>query len=92
MLLTQSDSSRDGILAAHRVPPQLLVMIPMKAGGFGDVEKAKLVFMKNKVVPIHARMSDLNEVFGVDTFPFGYVRFRPMVWTVRQLHLASPMG
>lgn len=68
MLLTQSESSRDGILAARRVPPQLLVMISMKAGGFSDAEKAKLMFMKNKVVPIQARMSGLKRSFRCGYF------------------------
>lgn len=32
--------SRDDMLAAHRVPPQMMGIIPQNTGGFGDVEKA----------------------------------------------------
>jgi PBSX family phage portal protein len=64
------NTSRDDILAAHRVPPQLLGMIPTNAGGFGDVEKAKQVFMENEVTPIQAKMVALNELVGVKAFCF----------------------
>jgi capsid portal protein len=64
------NTSRDDILAAHRVPPQLLGMIPTNAGGFGDVEKATRVFIANEVAPIQARMLGLNKVLGVDAFRF----------------------
>lgn len=64
------NTSRDDILAAHRVPPQLLGMIPTNAGGFGDVEKAKLVFMENEVAPIQSKMLGLNAVLGVEAFRF----------------------
>jgi PBSX family phage portal protein len=64
------NTSRDDILAAHRVPPQLLGMIPTNAGGFGDVEKAKQVFMENEVAPIQAKMLGLNAGFNVDVFKF----------------------
>ena len=64
------NTSRDDILAAHRVPPQLLGMIPTNAGGFGDVEKAKRVFMQNEIFPIQAKMNGLNIQLGVDAFKF----------------------
>jgi len=64
------NTSRDDILAAHRVPPQLLGMIPTNAGGFGDVEKAKQVFMENEIAPIQVKMAGLNAALGVDAFRF----------------------
>ena len=64
------NTSRDDILAAHRVPPQLLGMIPTNAGGFGDVEKAKQVFIENEIAPIQAKMVDLNAALGMETFRF----------------------
>ena len=39
--------SRDDIMAAHRVPPQMLGIIPNNTGGFGDVEKISHVFVRN---------------------------------------------
>jgi PBSX family phage portal protein len=62
--------SRDDVLAAHRVPPQLLGVVPMNAGGFGDVEKATRVFLANEIVPIQRRMLALNNVLGVEAFRF----------------------
>ncbi len=35
--------SRDDMMAAHRVPPQMMGIIPNNTGGFGDVEKASKV-------------------------------------------------
>jgi PBSX family phage portal protein len=64
------NTSRDDILAAHRVPPQLLGMIPTNAGGFGDVEKAKQVFIENEIAPIQAKMEGLNAMLGVNVFKF----------------------
>ena len=64
------NTSRDDILAAHRVPPQLLGMIPTNAGGFGDVEKATRIFVANEVQPIQARMIGLNEALGAEVFRF----------------------
>lgn len=41
--------TRDDVLAAHRVPPQLLGIIPQNSGGFGDIGKAKEGSMKINV-------------------------------------------
>lgn len=53
--------SRDDMLAAHRVPPQLMGIIPTNTGGFGDVEKAAKVFVRNELIPLQKRMSELND-------------------------------
>jgi hypothetical protein len=45
-------------------------MIPSNAGGFGDVEKAKQVFMENEIAPIQAKMRGLNAMLGIDAFQF----------------------
>ncbi|WP_240919210.1 phage portal protein [Acidovorax sp. HDW3] len=50
--------SRDDVLAAHRVPPQLMGMLPNNVGGFGDVEKAALVFARNEIAPLQAAMAN----------------------------------
>lgn len=43
-------------LAAHRVPPQPMGIIPSNAGGFGDVEKAARVFNGLEIEPLKARL------------------------------------
>lgn len=65
--------SRDDVLAAHRVPPQLLGLIPGNAGGFGDVGKARAVFHANEILPLQARFETLNERVG-----FELIRFAPL--------------
>lgn len=55
--LNIKNSSRDDVLAAHRVPPQLMGMVPNNVGGFGDVEKAAMVFARNEIAPLQALMA-----------------------------------
>ncbi len=62
--------SRDDVLAAHRVPPQLLGVVPDNAGGFGDVEKAEGSFYRLEVKPLQVRMQALNAMLGVEVIRF----------------------
>lgn len=62
--------SRDDMLAAHRVPPQLMGIIPTNTGGFGDVEKAAKVFVRNELIPLQKRMSELNDWLGEEVICF----------------------
>lgn len=55
--LNIKNASRDDVLAAHRVPPQLMGMLPNNVGGFGDVEKAAKVFARNEIAPLQASMA-----------------------------------
>jgi PBSX family phage portal protein len=64
--------TRDDQLASHRVPPQLMGIIPSNTGGFGDVEKAALVFARNEVKPLQDRLLAINEWVGEEV-----VRFEP---------------
>ncbi|MDR1349375.1 MAG: phage portal protein [Zoogloeaceae bacterium] len=52
--------TRDDQLAAHRIPPQLLGIIPANTGGFGDVEKSAWVFYMNEIRPLMALMQEIN--------------------------------
>lgn len=56
--------SRDDLLSAHRVPPQMMGIIPDNAGGFGDVEKAAQVFVRNELTPLQERIKELNSWAG----------------------------
>jgi len=53
--------TRDDILAAHRVPPQLLGVIPQNNGGFGDVRTANDVFFYNEIIPLMMRFTEVND-------------------------------
>ncbi len=62
--------SRDDMMAAHRVPPQMMGIMPNNVGGFGDVEKASSVFVRNELVPLQKRLKELNEWLGEDVISF----------------------
>lgn len=64
--------TRDDQLAAHRVPPQLLGLLPNNTGGFGDVGKAAAVFAANEVEPMQQRLRSINDWLGEEV-----VRFDP---------------
>jgi len=64
------NTTRDDMLAAHRVPPQLLGVVPANAGGFGDVEKAADVFFRNEIEPLQARFLEVNEWVGEEAVAF----------------------
>ncbi|MCW2396152.1 MULTISPECIES: phage portal protein [unclassified Sphingobium] len=66
------NTTRDDVLAAHRVPPQLLGIVPANAGGFGDVTKATDAFFELELAPLQSVFLDLNEAVGTEV-----VRFRP---------------
>jgi len=54
-------ASRDDLLSAHRVPPQMMGIIPDNTGGFGDAVKASQVFVRNELTPLQERMKEINE-------------------------------
>jgi len=62
--------SRDDMMAAHRVPPQMMGIMPNNVGGYGDVEKASSVFVRNELVPLQKRLKELNEWLGEDVISY----------------------
>lgn len=56
--------TRDDVLAAHRVPPQLMGIIPSNTGGFGDASKAAEVFYFNEILPLQTRLQEINDLVG----------------------------
>lgn len=62
--------TRDDLLAAHRVPPQLMSVIPNNTGGFGDVEKAAKVFWVNEIMPLQESMKAVNDWLGEEVMRF----------------------
>lgn len=66
--------TRDDLLAAHRVPPQLLGVVPSNTGGFGAVTPAAQVFVTNELQPLQRRFSELNEWLGEEI-----IQFKPYV-------------
>jgi PBSX family phage portal protein len=62
--------TRDDMLAAHRVPPQLMGIIPNNAGGFGDAEKAAAVLSAIEINPLQERLKELNDWIGEEVIKF----------------------
>ena len=62
--------SRDDVLAAHRIPPQLLGIVPSNTGGFGAIVPAAQVFATNEIEPLQARFLALNDWLGEEVVQF----------------------
>ncbi|MDO9177420.1 MAG: phage portal protein [Agitococcus sp.] len=62
--------TRDDQLAAHRVPAQLIGVVPNNAGGFGDVEKAARVFVTNELEHLQQRLKEVNDWLGIEVIKF----------------------
>lgn len=62
--------TRDDVLAAHRVPPQLLGLVPTGTTGFGSVVPAAQVFAANELLPLQARLRELNDWVGNEVITF----------------------
>lgn len=62
--------SRDDVLAAHRVPPQLMGIVPSNTGGFGSAADAQTIFEKNEIRPIQERMKEINTWLGQEVIKF----------------------
>jgi len=66
------NATRDDVLAAHRVPPQLLGIVPAQgSSGFGNPLQAADMFFELEIAPLQARFLQLNEETGREI-----VRFR----------------
>lgn len=64
--------SRDDLLAALRVPPQLMGIVPQNAGGFGSISEATAVWTANELEPLQHRLALVNEWLGEEV-----IRFQP---------------
>ena len=62
--------TRDDTLAALRIPPQLMGIVPSNAGGFGDIKSATEVFYHNEIVPLQSRLLQFNEWAGDEVIKF----------------------
>ncbi|MCG1038186.1 MULTISPECIES: phage portal protein [Burkholderiaceae] len=77
--------TRDDLLAAHRVPPQLLGIVPGNTGGFGAADTAAKVFGRNEIVPLQAQFLAFNEWAGDEI-----VRFVPYAIDMPAANGAAP--
>lgn len=56
--------TRDDVLAAHRVPPQIMGIVPTNTAGFGSADTASKVFSQNEIEPLQARFNEVNDWLG----------------------------
>lgn len=59
------NTTRDDVLASHRVPPQLVGIVPTNAGGFGKVTEAVDAFFELEIEPLKGEFEEINEWLGV---------------------------
>ncbi|MBC7907049.1 MAG: phage portal protein [Rhodospirillaceae bacterium] len=62
--------TRDDVLCSHRVPPQLVGIVPSNAGGFGSVPAAAEGFFRNEIMPLQTAFAVVNEWCGADVVVF----------------------
>lgn len=62
------------MMAAHRVPPQMMGIMPNNVGGFGDVEKASRVFVRNELMPLQKKLQDLNYWINEEAITFEHYK------------------
>ncbi len=63
--------SRDHMLAALRIPPQLMGIVPQNAGGSGSIKEAAEIWAMNELKPIQALLRQVNDWVGEE-----FVRFQ----------------
>jgi len=71
--------TRDDMLAALRVPPQLLGIVPQNSGGFGSIRDAATVWAAMELAPLQTRMAALNDWLGQDVIRFAPFELVPAV-------------
>lgn len=67
--------SRDNMMAAHRVPPQMMGNMPSNVREFGDMEKASKVFLRNELIPLQAKFEEINQFTGEETIKYKHYSF-----------------
>lgn len=53
----------EDILASHRIPPQLLGIIPTNSGGFGNISDANEVFFNDEIKPLIKKILQVNNFY-----------------------------
>jgi PBSX family phage portal protein len=62
---TQAD-----VMAAHRVPPQLLGIVPAQGSAFGNPKDATAMFFELEIFPLQAAFLEINDRLGMQAVKF----------------------
>lgn len=65
-----NDASAGNIMVAHRVPPQLMGILPPSGSNFGDGLKADILFQGNEIAPLQGDLLEINDIIGVEAVKF----------------------
>lgn len=57
-------------LAAHRIPPALMGIVPESNAGFGSIEQAAAMFGRNEILPLMTDFEVFNEQAGEEIIRF----------------------
>ncbi|MCC2976259.1 phage portal protein [Sphingomonas sp. PL-96] len=68
--LSVKETTRDDILASHRIPPILLGVVPKNAGGFGNIVEASNTFHYTVIEPLMMRTLEINDWLGVEAVKY----------------------
>ncbi len=74
-------------MAAHRVPPQMMGIMPNNVGWFRDVEKTSRVFVRNEMMPLQKWLQGLNYCPDKEVLTFD--SYRLMLSKIRLLYFFS---
>lgn len=69
--LAIKNTSRDDILAMHRVPLALMSIPALNAGGHGNAREAAAVFFENELRPLMKKIASINAYFDAKAVAFG---------------------
>ena len=58
------------VMAAHRVPPQLLGIVPAQGSAFGNPTDATAMFRELEIVPIQAAFLEINDAVGAEAIRY----------------------
>lgn len=64
------NTTRDDVLAAHRVPHQLIGVRREGGGSDGDMDKTVAAFINMEIVPLQLMMLEINDMLGADVIRF----------------------
>lgn len=62
--------SRDDLLAALRVPPKLMGIVPQKPGCFGSSKEAAEIWTRNELMPVQSNIYQVNQWLGEEVVRF----------------------
>ncbi len=62
--------SRDDQLAAARIPPNIMGIVPTNTSGFGSIEPASKVFARNEILPLAKQFEQINLWLNKKAFEF----------------------